>query len=117
MVYAGAIKGFLAWLSPLWNLLAILLVRLLVVIFFILLPLLVWLQERIQGLDLRPFLDAFSALRQALEPLQQQDVSKGPVLPAWVGTVLRDLGILLVSLARARLHLAVPGKDPQAAHT
>jgi hypothetical protein len=95
---AGAIKGFLGWLSPLWNLLAIVLVRMLVVIFLILLPVLLWLQQRLQGLDLRGLVDAFTAFGQSLGSFQQQDVSKGPMLPVWVGTVLRDLGILLVVL-------------------
>jgi hypothetical protein len=95
---AGAIKSFLGWLAPLWRLLGILLVRLLVLLFLILMPALVWLQDRVRGLDLRPLADALTALRQALEPLQQADLSKGPVFPTWVGMALRDLGILLVIL-------------------
>jgi hypothetical protein len=94
----GAIKGFLGWLAPLWRVLGFLLVRLLVAVFLVLVPVLVWLQERVRGLDLRRLADALTALRQALEPLQQADVSKGPVLPVWAGMVLRDLGILLVIL-------------------
>src|SRR5512133_1271780 len=96
---SGAIKGFLGWLAPLWRLLGILLLRLLMLLFLILVPVLVWLQDRLQGLDLRPLADALTALRQALEPLQQQaGPAAGPVLPAWAGTALRDLGILLVIL-------------------
>jgi Domain of unknown function (DUF4129) len=69
-----------------------------VLLFLILMPVLVWLQDRVRGLDLRPLADALTALRQALEPLQQSDLSKGPVFPAWAGMALRDLGILLVIL-------------------
>jgi hypothetical protein len=92
----GALKNFLVWLTPLWRLLGILLVRLLVLLFLILTPVLVWLQDRVSGLDLRPLVDALTLLRQALEPAQQADLSKGPLFPAWAGIVLRDLGILLV---------------------
>jgi hypothetical protein len=94
----GEIKGFLGWLAPLWRLLAIVLVRMLVLLFMILLPLLVWLQQRLQGLDLRSLIDAFNAFGQALQSLQRQDIAKGPALPAWVGIVLRDLGILVAIL-------------------
>ncbi len=90
------IKGFLGWLAPLWRLLGLLLVRLLMLLFLILLPILVWLQQRVRGLDLGPLVNALNALRQVLEPLQQQESSGGPAFPAWAGTVLRDAGILLV---------------------
>jgi hypothetical protein len=88
------------WLQPLWDVLGFLLLRLLEVIFWLLTPLLAWLQGAIQRLDLRGLQAALDSLGRALAAATPgQEQSSPPFqLPAWTGPALRDVGIALAVL-------------------
>jgi hypothetical protein len=115
---AAGIGTFLRWLRPLWDLLSIVFLALLEVVFWVLTPLLRWLANVVQRLDLSGFATALNNLSAALAATSNQAQARTNLqLPPWVGLALRDLGIaLVVLLALGAIWLYLERARAQRAH-